>query len=354
MKNFLFCVILITCSSKTYAYQESPLPDFGSGYLTFYFENDLFAGSDRDYTNGGRISWISGDRKLGEIGSIQRGLRPFTGDEDSILASQWITGFEDPSKVVYNYGFSLTQLMYTPQDALSITQPENQRRYAGWTAIGFSLHTKDENVLNSLECLVGVTGESSYAQETQNFIHDIRDIQKFQGWENQIPTEVTVDLSLIQKRRFEITNHDRIFGIDGIGEWGGRLGTFRTGAHVGGVIRMGLHLPSNFSDTRLSETSYTHEYFSYAHGIESSWSLYTFLGTRLSLVGYDATLDGPLFHDFKTGNTREPFVYEVYGGLGFRYKAVEFTYAQTWRSKEYKEQIADGQDFGTFAISTKF
>ena len=29
------------------------------GYLTFYLDNDLFGGTDRNYTNGARLSWIS-------------------------------------------------------------------------------------------------------------------------------------------------------------------------------------------------------------------------------------------------------------------------------------------------------
>ncbi|HBE22492.1 MAG TPA: DUF2219 domain-containing protein, partial [Verrucomicrobiales bacterium] len=35
--------------------RESPLPDFGPGYLTFYLDNDLFANKDQDYTNGARL-----------------------------------------------------------------------------------------------------------------------------------------------------------------------------------------------------------------------------------------------------------------------------------------------------------
>lgn len=332
--------------------QDAPF-DFGGGNLTFYLDNDVFANRDQDYTNGARLSWISSNRLVNEIGPIQRLLRPFTGDEKSWEAFQLITGFDDPEKIVYNYGFSLTQLMFTPEDFESMTQPEGQRRYAGWAALGFSMHTKDDQCLNSVEFLVGVTGEPSLAQEAQDFFHDIRGIDKFLGWDDQIPTEVTVDLSFVQKRRLPLGKNTSTFDIDGFAEWGGRLGTFRTTAHVGGMIRMGFFLPSDFSDPRLSETAYSHTYFGSEFVETRPWSLYFMSGFKLSGVFHDATLDGPLFHDFTTGNSREPFVGEVFAGIGWRIQHVEVSYAHTWRTEEYKEQMGDS-NFGTLSVRFQF
>lgn len=333
--------------------RDNPLPDFGPGYLTFYLDNDLFADKDQDYTNGARLSWISGSRKLNDIGPMQRLLRPFTGDDHSLRAFRDITGFDNPELVQYNYGFSLTQLMFTPEDYTSLEQPENQRRYAGWAALGFSLHTKDSETLNSVEFLLGITGKNSFAQETQDFIHDIKDVDKFLGWDEQIPSEVTFDWSFVQKRRLNFGEQDRVLSMDGVGEWGMRLGTFRTSAHVGGMVRLGLHLPADFSDPRLTETAYAHKYFINEDAEVSNWSLFLLGGCRLSAVAHDATLDGPLFHDFDTGITRQPFYGEIYAGVGFRIEAVEISYAHTWRTKEYKEQSSDA-NFGTVSVRLQF
>ncbi|PAW61719.1 MAG: hypothetical protein B9S37_04600 [Verrucomicrobiia bacterium Tous-C3TDCM] len=334
--------------------RESPLPDFGPGYLTFYLDNDLFANKDQDYTNGARLSWISGNRSIGDIGSIQRGLRPFTGDRKSLRAFKRITGFDDPNAVQYNFGFSLTQLMFTPEDFASETQPEGQRRYAGWSALGFSLHTKDDQTLNSVEFLLGITGPKSLAQDTQDFIHDFRDIENFLGWDNQLPAEVTADLSFVQKRRLNFGENDDILSMDGIGEWGGRLGTFRTTGHIGGMVRVGLYLPADFSDPRLSETAYAHKYFTNDRVMLSSWSAFLLGGFKASLIAHDATLDGPVFHDdFETGNTREAYVGELYAGFGVRIKTVEVSYAHTWRTEEYEEQMGKS-NFGTLSARLQF
>src|SRR5690606_41716247 len=92
---------------------------------------------------------------------MQRLLRRLSGDSDSFRAFQTITGFDDPAAIQYNYGFSLTQLMFTPDDAASFTQPPGERRYAGWLGLGFSLHVKDDRILNSVEFTVGPTGSRS-------------------------------------------------------------------------------------------------------------------------------------------------------------------------------------------------
>lgn len=354
MRTIATAILIAGGLSQTtlHAARETPF-DFGPGYLTFYQDNDLFGNRDQDYTNGARLSWISGARKMKDIGAIQRALRPFSGDEESLEAFQFLTGFDEPEKIQYNYGFSLTQLMFTPEDYSSLTQPLGERRYAGWAALGFSLHTNDGKLLNSVEFMLGVTGKYSFAQESQDFIHDIRNIEKFRGWDNQIPTEVTVDLSFVQKRRVTFGNITETISMDGYSEWGTRLGTFRTTAHVGGLVRIGFHLPTDFSDPRLSETAYVNKYYTGDEKEESTWSLFFLSGVKATAIAHDATLDGPLFHDFSTGNTREPFVGEIYTGIGFRIRTVEFSYAHTWRTEEYKEQGGDS-NFGTFSVRLQF
>lgn len=346
-------VLAFPCVAQELPYRDNPMPDFGPGYLTFYLDNDLFANTDSNYTNGARLSWISGNRDLNAVGSFQRALRPFTGDDSSLGAFQKITGFRDPSAVRYNFGVSLTQLMFTPEDFASLTQPVGERRYAGWSALGFSLHTKDDRILNSVELLFGITGENSLAEEAQELIHDTRNIERFQGWDNQIPTEFTADLSFVQKRRLNFADNTGPLSMDGVGEWGARLGTFRTTGMVGGMVRVGLFLPADFSDPRLSETAYAHRYFTGNEIENNSWSVFLLGGFRGSLIAHDATLDGPLFSDFETGNKREPFVGEIYAGIGFRVKDVELAYAHTWRTQEYEEQV-DGTGFGTVSVRLEF
>lgn len=335
-------------------FELQPTPEPTSGSLTFYLDNDLFGGRDKDYTNGARLSWISGDREVSQLGAAQRFLRTLSGDPDSYRLFRSITGFKDPSAIRYNYGFAITQLMFTPDDFASPRQPEGERRYAGWLGFGFSLHVRDADIVNSIEYAIGTTGANSLAENSQDFIHDLRSLDKFNGWDDQIPNEITFDISFEQKRRarFLEWNLGPLQG-DGYTQWGMRLGTFQTGAKVGAFTRIGFNLPRDFSDPRLSSTAYSHRYFGSEGATEGNWSFFLLFGAGGQAVLHDATLDGPLFRHFDTGNTRVPFIGEVSCGFGIRYKAVEFNYLHTWRTEEYKEQ-ASAANFGSVAIGLRF
>ena len=351
----VIALLTLSFAGAARADRDSPLPDWGEGYLTFYLDNDLFAKTDRDYTNGARLSWISSNRDIEDLGSVQRMLRRLSGDDESFRIFQKVTGFEDPADVQYNYGFSLTQLMYTPERAAPYVQPPGERRYAGWAALGFSLHAKDDTVLNSVELLFGTSGSNSLAENSQDFVHSVRGIDKFNGWDYQIPNEITGDLSFVQKRRSDLLKREHgLIRMDGLTEWGGRLGTFRTAAHVGGFFRAGYHLPPDFSDPRLTETAYSNLYFDSDDPYPGHWSIYVLFGATGRAVAYDATLDGPMFHDFETGSDRKPFVAEVFCGGGIRYRQAELSYVHTWRTQEYEEQRGEGADFGSVALRVRF
>lgn len=331
-----------------------PFESESGQYLTFYLDNDLFSGEDQDYTNGARVSWISENRPAFGYVPARQVLEKLSGAEENSSLIRRLSGFErgdiEQGNVVVNYGLSITQLMFTPVDFESPVQPPGQRRYAGWLGIGFSLHAKNERVLNSAELILGTVGPRSYAEQTQNFIHDIRGIPEFQGWDDQVPNEFTLDLSFVQKRRLRFLERpERSFSMDGFSELGARLGTLRTAAYVGGFLRVGFHLPADFSDPRISATGNSHRLFESGLKTDSDWSLYGLAGAEAAGVLHDATLDGPLFKNFDTGISREPWVGEAYLGFGVRWKSIEFSYVHTFRSQEYEEQ-SGGSEFGSLAL----
>lgn len=336
--------------------RSSPLPDRGDGNVTFYLDNDLFSGTDRNYTNGARLSWISGERPVSEIGSVQRLLRRLSGDAESFDLVKRLTGFEDPAEVRYNFGFSLTQLMFTPEDPLYPGQPPGERPYAGWLGVGFSLHAMDDRVMNSVQLTVGVIGPDALGEEAQDVVHDIRHIRKFNGWDAQVPNEPTLGLYLGQKRRLDLHWEEwerGAFRVDALADWNVALGNFRTGLDAGLFIRAGHNLPADFSDPRLSETAYSHRYFRGGSGDTGRFSAYALFGARGKLSMYDASLEGPVFNDFDTGVEKEWLVGEVFAGFGVRWDAVELSYVHTFRTNTFEGQEG-GQQFGSIALRIAF
>ena len=330
------------------------LPDRGDAYLTLYLDNDLFAGTDSNYTNGVRLSWISGARDPEAFGAVQHQLRKLSGDTESLAVFQRLSGFQDPGMVEYNYGFSITQLMFTPEDTNARVAPPGQRPYAGWMGIDVSLHTKDTHAINSVVLALGTTGPNALAKQTQDFVHDIRGFDKFQGWDSQIPNEFTVNLYYKQKRRLTFLESSLgNFAVDGFGEWQMAMGNFSVSAQMGALLRFGWHLPVDFSDARLSVTAYTHQPFTTRHRQRQSWSVYGTVGALGAAVAHNITLDGPVFRDHDSHVTGEPFVGELYVGFGIRYRRMEFGYIHTFRSREFKEQDRT-QSFGSIAATVRF
>jgi len=317
--------------------------------LSVHLDNDLFADTDDDYTNGVRVSYIVGDRAASGFNKIESWLESVHSKVPDLVTG--LKSIENPS---YDYGISITQLMFTPTDFTAPEPPEGEHPYVGWLGMGFSLHAKDDNAINSIELSLGLTGRKALAENTQDFVHDLRSIETFEGWDSQMPTEATLNLFLTQKRRFFRDEPcASLLCLDGFGEWALALGNFEASASIGFVSRFGLNLPADFSDPRLGPTVYAHDLFDGSQAKRDRWSAYGIFGARGTGYLHAISRDGPLLRDFDTGISSQAFVGETYLGLAIRIRGVELSYAHTFRSKEFAEQ-ANGTQFGSLACRVKF
>ena len=273
-------------------------------------DNDLFSGSDRDYTNGVRIGFIQEiplDSNAGQ--RINRRIR-----EGSEKLSQYsLQSFRIPEDANLRFakGFGLTQLMFTPENSFALRAPEGERPYAGWLGLEYSLHVKADNFVNSVTWSLGTTGEASQAQNSQNWVHrNISNSPIFQGWDSQVPSELTLNIHFDHKQRFRRLSRASGSGleVDGYYEAGMAAGNFRTDAYLGGLARIGYRLPSSFSTPRVQLGSYGHRLFADSKDYGKKFSAYAFAGVRATGVVHDITLDGPVFRKFETGVESKPFV----------------------------------------------
>ena len=317
-------------------------------------DNDLFAGSDRDYTNGVRIGIIQ-EIPLGspEGQRMDKRLRESSNALAKRIQSKLSTfGIDPDTKLSFARGVGINQLMYTPEDPLALEAPKGERPYASWLGLEYSLHYKTDFYANSLTWSVGTTGESSLAQPTQNWVHrNISNSPLFQGWDSQVPSELTVNIHFDHKQRFRgLPNWTRgELKFDGYYEGGIALGNFRSDAYVGALARIGYRLPSSFSMPRVQLGNYGHQLFPAQKGFGRKFSAYAFAGVRATAVLHDITLDGPVFRKFDTGVASKPFVGELLYGWGLRYKKVDLVFSQTVRSDEFIGQT-ENQEFGSFML----
>ena len=85
---------------------------------------------------------------------------------------------------------------------------QGEHPYAGYLALGVAHLYAGECVGSSVEFQLGTTGHPALADEAQDLIHKTCGLERWGGWEEQIPSEVTFQLTARQDYRlpwFEIS-----------------------------------------------------------------------------------------------------------------------------------------------------
>ena len=354
-KFVVLIVILAISSHVTSAKGNEDVPKASDWQVLLQLDNDLFAGSDRDYTSGVRIGLVQEIPLLSKKG--QRMNQRLNDNAEKVLGQLRSLRLSDDDVNAnrrFARGIGLTQLMFTPEDPLAISAPEGERPYAGWLGLEYSLHVKEAKFANSLTLTLGTTGDASLAQPVQNWVHrNISSSPIFQGWDSQVPSEVTVNIHFDHKQRFQrltrsISSKNGL-EIDGYYEGGFAAGNFRSDAYIGGLARIGYRLPSSFATPRVQLGSYGHQLFSDTKDYGNKFSAFAFAGVRASAVLHDITLDGPIFRDFDTGVESKALVGELIFGMGIRYQKIDLTFSQTIRSDEFTGQTENLQ-FGSLML----
>jgi len=344
----LFSLLIVMCCLSSGVSADSDQPS--NWQVLLQLDNDLFAGSDRDYTSGARIGVIREVPLDSELGQrINRRLQK----RSKKLGEYRLQSFRIGDQVEsFATGYALTQLMFTPEDFTTLTAPEGERPYAGWLGLEISWHVKAIDFVNSFTWSIGTTGDSSLAQKSQNWVHqNISGSPIFQGWDSQVPSELTLNVHFDHKQRLRKLSKNKLFGleVDGYYEYGFSAGNFQSNAYVGSLARIGYRLPSSFTTPRVQLGSYAHELFSSSKTNEEPFSAFAYAGFRATGVLHDISLDGPVFRGFDTSVESKPLVGEALYGFGARYRNVELVFSQTIRSDEFVNQT-ENQRFGSLML----
>jgi lipid A 3-O-deacylase len=349
----LFALLPVTLTLSTHAFgTETELSENNESpwQMVFQMDNDLFLGSDRNYTNGIRLGFV---KELGKGTGfnrlLQKQLYALSGADEHSSFFRW--RLRNRENLRFASGFGLTQLMFTPNDSKAKTAPKGQRPYAGWLGLEFSLHAKNDDQVSSVTFSIGTTGNSSLAEKSQKWVHEnISGSPVYQGWDSQIPVQQTLNFHFDHKQR--IVPLERVIGLiqfDGYYEWGAAVGNFQTNAYGGALIRVGYNLPATHSTPRVQLGSYGHELFRAANPQDKPFSILAFFGARTTAVMHDITLDGPQFSNFDTGVESKHLVGELVAGFGIRYLFVDLSYSQTLHSDEFYTQNRNLQ-FGSVML----
>ncbi|MFW6372803.1 MAG: lipid A deacylase LpxR family protein [Thermodesulfobacteriota bacterium] len=310
--------------------------------LVFYFENDTFGGTDENYSNAVKISWTSED-----IDEYTDGYEP--GDVP-VLGGFWSgEGYQR------NFGFSVGQNIYTPEDTDTEELVEDDRPYAGLLYLAFALHRKTPKILDTLELTLGLVGPASLAEESQKLVHDILDIDSPEGWDNQLDNEPGIALTWQRSWRAVADGGSFGWGWDLIPHFGVTLGNISTFANAGFGLRFGYNVPQDFGTslirpaaTVLVPTAESDPRLSQKRDFGIVW----FARAEGRGVAYNVFLDGNTFEDSHSVD-KEYFVADLSAGISILYKSVKLSYAQVYRTEEFEEQDG-GHTFGSVALSITY
>lgn len=326
------------------------------GVLTLQIENDRIAATDRHYTQGGRLSYLSGEVKF----------PAWIGGLGNALIWGPLFDFGEGDRIVQRRGYAIGQSIFTPEDVRSTTLVTGDRPYAGWLYAGFSAHTEhritspadprgDPVRLDTVELDLGVVGPAAFAAEVQNNFHDLINSSRSEGWDNQLDNEPGIVLTA--ERRWRLPIHplrggqmrtNNVLGMDVLPHLGGSLGNVMTYAAVGATVRFGMDLFKDFGPPRIRPS------LSGSHGfdVKRGFGWYLFAGGEGRLVVRNIFLDGNSFSDSHNVE-KKLLVGDAQVGIAIVFPGARLTYTHVFRSREFRGQRRADR-FGAFSLSVRF
>jgi lipid A 3-O-deacylase len=316
---------------------KAPIVEFNakkdpSAQLVIQVENDgtwanYFNAADRHYTSGQRATVA---------------LHPsFAYDWARALPLMDMSG-----KTEAAVGFFGGLDIYTPIDSLATAPIPNDWPYAGWLYGGVFFQRSNGKWLEDGRFTFGITGPSSMAQRAQDLLHEIFDVQKFQGWDNQLRDEPNFNFAYTRKLRAFAGQIDEDWALDIIPHAGFTLGSANREFVAGCTGRIGIHLDQSFGPGTLHHiVDMTHN----SSHPSDPWSFYIFGRVEGRVVEHNMFLEGNNW-SYSQGVDINHLVGEGTFGLALVLApCVELMISNTYLTQEFKDQTTH-DSYGTYQI----
>lgn len=311
--------------------------DDAKGAFSFVIENDLFgSGTDRHYTNGFQMSYISDAYHPEWIDTV----------------ASFVPLYRSSNNV--RFGIAFGQSIFTPDNISETALITNDRPYAGWLYTTFSL-TSDERVVgvggdsadyryaNALDITVGIVGPSAKAEETQTQFHEWVDTTTPRGWDNQLKDEFGLNITYTRLWQYELSHY-----IDITPQAGFSLGNVYTFVNTGVMFRLGNSLGNDFGPPLIRPSAVGSSYFTPKESIE--W--YVFAGVSGRYVERDIFLDGNSNNDSHHVE-KSVWVGDIQVGVVVNVGDMQLGLTQIYRTREFVHQKEPNR-FGAINIVWRY
>lgn len=268
-------------------------------YFRFNYDNDYFASSDANYTQGYSFELVSPAMSKNPINKL----------------------FWKPANDRLQSGVTLEHIGYSPNNIKSAAIQYGDRPFAAAIMLkSFAIATdtlRHSRLVSSLN--LGLIGPGAFGKEMQVAIHEATDNPIPMGWQNQIRNDVVVNYEISYEKQLLDWQYFRLQTNSAA-----RLGTLFTNASVGlnGVLG-------------LVNSPYV------SHKNKKRFYLYAYSQPLVTVVGYDATLQGGLL------NRKSPYTINDRGinrltaqhtyGFVLQTKILYFEYTRTAITREFSQ-----------------
>jgi lipid A 3-O-deacylase len=336
----------LLCGTPHSAFADDQNGALNNWRTTFLEENDsLYFNSDKHYTQGLRFSALSPEMS----GRATDALFGILGAIPGIFASDG--GSER------RIALSVGQSLFTPKN-LTLKPPDpTDRPYGGWLYGGASLLQEHGNQLENFEIQLGIVGPGALGRETQNDFHQFIGDNQAQGWSSQIQTEPGGLLSYERLWRLPLpllssTSGGVENGIDFVPQGGVTGGNVFTYGELGGTLRIGRHLETDYGQVRVRPGLSGTDYFNPDH-LDDDVGFYVFAGAQGRAVAHNIFLDGNTARP-SPSVPREVLVADFQGGVSvFWSSRIRFDFSAVRRTIEFVGQHHPDV-IGTAALATSW
>ncbi|MGO4919765.1 lipid A deacylase LpxR family protein [Maribacter spongiicola] len=300
MKNYiliLFVVPTVLLSQKID--HLASFRDMGSeSYFRFNYDNDFFAASDKNYTQGYSFEYANRSLAKNPVNYL----------------------FIKPKNSYFTNGLSLEHIGYTPSDFVSPDIQIDDRPYAAAIYIkSFAIATDTISKSRLSQLLsIGLIGPGAFGKEMQTAIHRLIENKTPGGWDNQIQNDLLLNYKIGYEK--QVFTYKKISNIQAVTSL--QLGTLFTNASVGFNTTVGL-VGNPFSRNNKS----------------SKFKFYAFAQPTVNIVGFDATLQGGIFTNDNpyiiSSKNIERLTAQVDYGLILKHRKLYLEYTRTSITKEF-------------------
>lgn len=269
-----------------------------NNYFRFQYDNDYFASTDKEYTQGYNFEFTSPRLAKNPVNHL----------------------FISPKNSELKYGLSIEHIGFTANNIASDQIQFADRPFAAAIMLkSFSIATDTihkSRIVSSLN--LGIIGPGAFGGDMQTAIHEATGNTIPKGWYNQIKNDVVLNYELsYEKQLLRVNNFLSINSNATI-----RLGTLFTNASFGFNATLGL-INSPFTSVKN----------------KNKFQLYLYTQPLANIIGYDATLQGGLFNheSVYTINDHdiERFTLQNNYGIVLQYRGLYLEYSRTLLTREF-------------------